>query len=85
MRNLLKTFGIGIISASGDFEEKQKLIRGIARVFGEVAGEWMRDNTSIRIHEVKSGHWGGAASCWTSLALSSFGGAEQQPPMFAAQ
>jgi len=47
-------------------EEKRKLISGIARVFGEVAGEWMRDNTSVRIHEVKGGHWGGAEWCWTT-------------------
>ena len=46
-------------------EERQALIRGIARVFGEVGGAWMRDNTTVRIHEVKSGNWGGYDGCWT--------------------
>jgi 4-oxalocrotonate tautomerase len=41
-------------------DEKQMLIHELAAVFGKVAGQWMRDNTSVRIHEVRSGHWGGA-------------------------
>ena len=61
----MPTVDVQVIEEVFSLEEKQQLIRGIARVFGEVAGEWMRDNTSVRIHEVKSGHWGGAESCWT--------------------
>ena len=62
----MPTVDVQVMEDAFTLEEKQKLISGIARVFGEVAGEWMRDNTSIRIHEVKSGHWGGADSCWTT-------------------
>jgi len=60
------TVDVQILEDVFTLEEKQKLIQGIARVFGEVAGEWMRDNTTVRIHEVKSGQWGGAGSCWTT-------------------
>lgn len=62
----MPTVDVQVIEDVFTLEEKQKLINGIARVFGEVAGEWMRDNTTVRIHEVKSGQWGGADSCWTT-------------------
>ena len=55
-------------------EEKQQLIVETAKAFGTVAGKTMQDNTSVRIHEVKSGHWGGADGVWTTeqaLALKS--------------
>ncbi len=47
-------------------EEKQALIKELAKAFGKVAGKMMQDNTSVRIHEIKSGHWGGAESVWTT-------------------
>ena len=47
-------------------EEKAKMIAGTARAFGKVAGETMQQMTSVRVHEVKSGHWGGADSIWTT-------------------
>jgi len=47
-------------------EEKQALIKELAMAFGKVAGKTMQDNTSVRIHEVKSGHWGGTESIWTT-------------------
>lgn len=47
-------------------DEKQRLISETARAFGSVAGKAMQDNTSVRIHEVRSGHWGGADSVWTT-------------------
>lgn len=62
----MPTVDVQVLEDVFTLQEKQKLIAGIARVFGEVGGEWMRDNTSIRIHEVQSGHWGGAESCWTT-------------------
>jgi 4-oxalocrotonate tautomerase len=46
--------------------EKQALIKELTMAFGKVAGKTMQDNTSVRIHEVKSGHWGGAESVWTT-------------------
>ncbi|MEM6277171.1 MAG: tautomerase family protein [Pseudomonadota bacterium] len=47
-------------------DEKARIIRETARAFGSVAGKPMQDNTSVRIHEVKSGAWGGADSVWTT-------------------
>jgi len=47
-------------------EEKRQLITETAKAFGTVAGKEMQDNTSVRIHEVRSGHWGGADGVWTT-------------------
>lgn len=57
-------------------EEKRQLIQETAKAFGTVAGRKMQENTSVRIHEVRSGHWGGAESIWTTqeaLKLKSAG------------
>ena len=57
-------------------EEKRQLIIETAKAFGTVSGKVMQDNTSVRIHEVRSGHWGGADAVWTTeraLALKSGG------------
>lgn len=47
-------------------DEKHRLIRETARAFGRVAGQSMQENTSVRIHEVPSGQWGGANGVWTT-------------------
>lgn len=47
-------------------EEKAQMIKETAKAFGSVAGQRMQDLTSVRVHEVKSGHWGGADSVWTT-------------------
>ena len=47
-------------------DEKRRIINGAARAFGDVAGKAMQENTTVRIHEVKSGSWGGADSVWTT-------------------
>ena len=47
-------------------EEKAQLISGTAKAFGKVAGNTMQQMTSVRVHEVKSGHWGGSESIWTT-------------------
>ncbi|MEM6371217.1 MAG: tautomerase family protein [Pseudomonadota bacterium] len=47
-------------------EEKAQIITETARAFGKVAGKAMQDMTSVRVHEVRSGHWGGADSVWTT-------------------
>lgn len=47
-------------------DEKERIISGTAKAFGSVAGKAMQDNTTVRIHEVKSGSWGGADSVWTT-------------------
>ena len=47
-------------------EEKAAMIRETALGFGRVAGQAMQDQTSVRVHEVPSGQWGGADAVWTS-------------------
>jgi len=47
-------------------EEKAQLIVESAKAFGKVAGQTMQDHVSVRVHEVKSGDWGGANSIWTT-------------------
>lgn len=47
-------------------DEKAEIIRKTAQAFGSVAGQSMQDATSVRVHEVKSGSWGGADSVWTT-------------------
>lgn len=47
-------------------EEKRRLIEETAKAFGTVAGKTMQDYTTVRIHEVRSGHWGGADGVWTT-------------------
>jgi 4-oxalocrotonate tautomerase len=57
-------------------DEKREIIAGTAKAFGAVAGQAMQDSTSVRIHEVRSGHWGGADGVWTTeraLALKAQG------------
>ena len=47
-------------------EEKAQIISETAKAFGSVAGKQMQDMTSVRVHEVKCGHWGGVNSVWTT-------------------
>ncbi|MEM6406874.1 MAG: tautomerase family protein [Pseudomonadota bacterium] len=47
-------------------EEKAQMIVETAKGFGKVAGQTMEEMTSVRVHEVKSGHWGGSESVWTT-------------------
>ena len=47
-------------------EEKAQMIAGTAKAFGKVAGKTMQKMTSVRVHEVKSGHWGGSKNIWTT-------------------
>lgn len=47
-------------------DEKAQLVIETAKAFGKVAGQTMQDNTSVRVHEVKSGCWGGADGVWTT-------------------
>ncbi len=46
--------------------EKAEMISETARAFGKVAGITMQQMTSVRVHEVKSGHWGGSETIWTT-------------------
>ncbi|MDU8909923.1 tautomerase family protein [Aestuariicoccus sp. MJ-SS9] len=52
-------------------EEKRAIIAKVTEGFGAVAGETLRANTSVRIHEVRSGSWGyGGAALTTEDALA---------------
>ena len=57
---------VRVIEGVFSTKEKQAMIKELALAFGKVAGKTMQDNTSVRIHEVKSGHWGGADAVWTT-------------------
>ena len=59
---------IDIQVLEGVFDEKDKadLIVRLTDAFGEVAGQTLRDNLSIRIHEVRSGSWGYAGNVLTT-------------------
>jgi len=57
---------IHVLEGVFDAEEKAALIRETATAFGKVAGPSMQDATSVRIHEVPSGQWGGADGVWTT-------------------
>jgi 4-oxalocrotonate tautomerase len=51
--------------------EKARIIGNVTQAFGEVAGATIRDNTSVRIHEIGSGSWGyGGAVLTTQDALA---------------
>ena len=39
-------------------EEKMLIIMKVTDAFGDVAGPTLKSNTSVRIHEVRSGSWG---------------------------
>ena len=57
---------VQVLEGVFSIEEKQGLIKELALAFGKIAGKTMQDNTSVRIHEVKSGHWGGVDSIMTT-------------------
>lgn len=57
---------IHVLEGVFDDEEKRRMIAAVAEGFGSVAGTAMRDATSVRVHEVPSGAWGGAKGVWTT-------------------
>lgn len=57
---------IHVLEGVFNADEKERLIRETARAFGSVAGKAMQANTSVRVHEVPSGQWGGADGVWTT-------------------
>lgn len=57
---------IHVLEGVFDEDEKRRMIAEVAEGFGRVAGHAMRDATSVRVHEVPSGAWGGANGVWTT-------------------
>ena len=47
-------------------EEKAEIIRNVTDAFGEVAGQTIKEGTSVRMHEVRSGSWGYAGNILTT-------------------
>ena len=47
-------------------DDKRRIIERVTDAFGEAAGGQMRENTSVRIHEIKSGAWGYAGEVLTT-------------------
>ena len=47
-------------------EEKAQMIEKLTDAFGEIAGQTLAGNLSVRIHEVKSGSWGYAGKALTT-------------------
>ncbi|MDJ1017139.1 MAG: tautomerase family protein [Paracoccaceae bacterium] len=48
---------IQVMEGVFDAEDKTRIMESVARAYGEAAGGRMFENTSVRIHEVKSGDW----------------------------
>ena len=48
-------------------DEKRRIIENVTHAFGDVAGDTLRANTSVRIHEVRSGSWGYAGQALTTV------------------
>ena len=46
--------------------EKAEIIKKVTSAFGEVAGETIKNGTSVRIHEVRSGSWGYSGNILTT-------------------
>ncbi|WP_299989743.1 tautomerase family protein [uncultured Ruegeria sp.] len=57
---------IHVMEAVFSDEEKAQIISETAKAFGKVTGKALQDMTTVRVHEVKSGHWGGADNLWTT-------------------
>ena len=62
----MPTIDVQVLEGVFDEEDKANLISALTKAFGEVAGQTLRDNLSIRIHEVQSGSWGYAGNVLTT-------------------
>ncbi|PWJ10923.1 tautomerase family protein [Jannaschia seohaensis] len=47
-------------------EEKAEIIRRVTEAFGSVAGKSIRDGTSVRVFEARSGSWGWGGNVLTT-------------------
>lgn len=48
---------IQVLEGFFDEEDRIRIMTAVTKAFGDAAGGKMRDNTSVRIHEIKSGNW----------------------------
>ena len=54
----MPSIDIQVMEGVFDDAEKARIIKSVTKAFGETAGGKMLKNTSVRIHEIKSGSWG---------------------------
>ena len=57
---------IQVLEGVFDAEDKAQIIMRVTDAFGSVAGDTIRQGTSVRIHEVQSGAWGYAGNVLTT-------------------
>lgn len=48
---------ISVLEGVFSEEDKERILLSVIDAFGQAAGGRMKENTSARIHEVKSGSW----------------------------
>lgn len=72
----MPSIDIQVLEGVFDDDEKGRIIEGVTRAFGDVAGKTIMAGTSVRIHEVRSGSWGWGGEVLTTgdaLAMKSKG------------
>lgn len=57
---------IQVLEGVFSVEEKAEIIQNVTAAFGEVAGETIKNGTSVRVLEVASGSWGYAGNVLTT-------------------
>lgn len=62
----MPSIDIQVLEGVFDEDEKGRIIEGVTRAFGDVAGQTIMGGTSVRIHEVRSGSWGWAGNVLTT-------------------
>lgn len=57
---------IQVLEGVFSVEEKGRIIQQVTEAFGEVAGQTIKNGTSVRLLEVSSGSWGYAGNILTT-------------------
>ncbi|MDD9907777.1 MAG: tautomerase family protein [Rhodospirillaceae bacterium] len=62
----MPSIDIQVLEGVFNADEKAEIIRKVTDAFGDVAGQTIKNGTSVRIHEVQSGSWGYAGNVLTT-------------------
>ena len=62
----MQSIDIQVLEAVFDDVDKARIIERVTDAFGKAAGGDMKANTSVRIHEVRSGSWGDGGTPMTT-------------------
>mgnify|MGYP001826849751 CR=1 FL=1 len=65
-RDVVPSIDIQVLENVFSEDEMAAIIRNVTEAFGVIAGETIQLNTSVRIHEVKSGQYGYAGQALTT-------------------